>query len=169
MHCLPWIWYSRSWTRKRASEAGHQPENSMDPRKCRATPRIDEGNGDIASGDYELKSNCLHQSICHRHGKFIEASDIRFSREEAIDFILRCFVEGQVWGKGQPLNAVQRAHYVVRLESEPFHCMHTGRQLQFFRSSMPDSWPCRVTDQFQHLEWLDEAREAFWTRFKKKV
>jgi len=37
--------------------------------------------------------------------------------EESIDFILRCFVEGFVRGRGQPLTEAQRQEYFQRLES----------------------------------------------------
>ena len=68
----------------------------------------------------------------------LKKRDRNFSTEEAIDFLLRCFVEGSVKGKGTPLEDEERALYVERLDSEVFTCFHTGRRLQFFRSTMPD-------------------------------
>ena len=68
----------------------------------------------------------------------LKKADDSFTTEQSIDFILRCFVEGHVRGRGQPLTEAQRKEYFQRLDNEAFHCTHTGRRLQFFRSFMPD-------------------------------
>ena len=68
----------------------------------------------------------------------LKENDANFTTEESIDFILRCFVDGYVRGKGQPLTEAERLAYFQRLDTEDFNCTHTGRRLQFFRSFMPD-------------------------------
>ena len=91
-----------------------------------------------------------------------------FTTEESIDFILRCFVEGFVRGKGQPLAAAQRQQYFQRLDTEDFNCTHTGRRLQFFRSFMPDmASPDRlVFVDGKSLDYSDEnqvtVRSSWW-------
>jgi hypothetical protein len=66
--------------------------------------------------------------------------DPEFSLEEAIDFMLRVFVEGRVQGKGTPLTVQEREDYFQRIDSESFTCTFTGRRLQFFISFMGDIW-----------------------------
>jgi hypothetical protein len=89
--------------------------------------------------------------------------------EESIDFILRCFVEGFVRGRGQPLTEAQRQEYFQRLDTEAFHCTHTGRRLQFFRSFMPDmASPDRlVLVDGNSLDYSDEnqvtVRSSWWS------
>ena len=68
----------------------------------------------------------------------LKRADATFTTEESIDFILHCFVDGHVRGKGQTLTPDQRRDYFQRLDTETFNCIHTGRRLQFFRSFMPD-------------------------------
>ena len=98
----------------------------------------------------------------------LRQSDASFTAEEATDFILRCFVEGHVQGKGQPLNACEREEYFKRLETEAFHCAHTGRRLQFFRSFMPDmASPDRLNfAQGKSLHYSDPfqvtVRSSWW-------
>jgi hypothetical protein len=92
-----------------------------------------------------------------------------FTTEQSIDFILRCFVEGFVRGRVQPLTEAQRQEYFQRLDTEAFHCTHTGRRLQFFRSFMPDmASPDRlVFVDGNSLDYSDEnqvtVRSSWWS------
>ena len=101
--------------------------------------------------------------------KHLKEKDDSFTTEESIDFVLRCFVEGHVRGRGQPLTAAQRQEYFQRLDTEAFHCTHTGRRLQFFRSFMPDmASPDRlVFVDGNSLDYSDEnqvtVRSSWWS------
>ena len=64
----------------------------------------------------------------------LRSRDPAFSPEEALDFILRVFVEGSVQGKGTRLTEEQRDLYFRRLDQETFLCHHTGLPVHFFVS-----------------------------------
>ena len=68
----------------------------------------------------------------------LKQNGANLSIDESIDFILRCFVDGSVRGKGQPLTPAERQEYFERLDTDAFYCSHTGMRLQFFRSYMPN-------------------------------
>ena len=51
----------------------------------------------------------------------LKMADDSFTTEQSIDFILRCFVEGFVRGRGQPLTEAQRQEYFQSLDTEAFH------------------------------------------------
>jgi hypothetical protein len=99
----------------------------------------------------------------------LKEKDANFTTEESIDFILRCFVDGHVRGKGQPLTEAERLAYFQRLENEAFHCTHAGRRLQFFRSFMPGmASPDRlVFVDGQSLDYSDlnqvTVRSSWWS------
>ena len=60
--------------------------------------------------------------------------DPNFTYEEAIDFILRVFVDGSVQGKGERLSDEERKDYYRQLEDDIFCCVHTGLPVHFFVS-----------------------------------
>jgi hypothetical protein len=65
-------------------------------------------------------------------------TDQEFRLEEAIDFILRVYVEGRVRGKGTQLTVEERQAYFNQIDTKGFHCTLTGRRLQFIISLMGD-------------------------------
>jgi hypothetical protein len=98
--------------------------------------------------------------------------DPEFSLEQAIDFMLRVFVEGRVRGKGTPLTVQKRKAYFQRIDSEPLYCTFTDRRLQFFRSFMGDmASPDRVVWKkegsklkslpYSHLDQVT-VRSSWW-------
>ena len=84
----------------------------------------------------------------------MQQRDQEFSLEEAIDCILRVYVDGRVHGKGMPLTVLERKAYFERIDSESFTCTFTGRRLQFFRSFMGDmASPDRVVWKKEGSKW----------------
>jgi hypothetical protein len=79
--------------------------------------------------------------------KNLKQRDPTFTKDEAIAFILRVFVDGSVQGKGQRLTEDKRQEYYRRLDEEIFHCHHTGLPVHFFVSQLfemasPDRYDC---------------------------
>jgi hypothetical protein len=103
---------------------------------------------ELMKGTQNLDSIVSSLKFIHFTAKNMYLRDQEFILEEAIDFILRVYVDGQVRGKGTPLTVQERQDYFQRIDSEPFTCTFTGRRLQFFRSFLgdmasPDRVVCR--------------------------
>ena len=108
----------------------------MDAKACRDLVRIEEIKvelQDLLKGTKHLSRFISTERFVANVAKHIQERDPAFIKEEAIDFILRVFVDGSVRGKGG-LTDAERKDYYRRLEEEIFTCSHTGLRVHFFVS-----------------------------------
>ena len=89
---------------------------------------------ELLKGTKNLRETISLERFIANVARNLQKRDQNFTYEEAIDFILRVFVDGSVRGKGARLSDEEREKYYRRLEEEIFYCVHTGLPVHFFVS-----------------------------------